>query len=223
MTQLSTTSSLKEPQGKWITFIQFDEPPNKAGEYTVNVTQTNNNSTYNSFKEQRQFAVSGERFSFQSGEIDSVFPPHLANGEFDGVFAHVVLDRLTLPWERFLTQDNDSAPWLAVLVFNEDENPTLQKSKASDLIKSGEKITVFGDPGISGVVLSRGTTSYPGINPLDYGETPDDECYTIDISIDLFNKIAPSVNDISYLAHIRQVSTTKGRIKQISSLSMLLF
>ena len=88
---------------EWISFIQFDEPPIKASEYTLTVTQTNNNATFNSFKETRQFAVSGERFSFQSGEIEAVFLPHLANGEFDGnfvqangVFQEALLWNLTL-------------------------------------------------------------------------------------------------------------------------------
>jgi hypothetical protein len=197
-TEDSTTSK--------ITFIQFDEPPLKSGTYTVTVNQTTNTEAPNAFQLTRQFAVSGERFSFAPGQIDSVFPPDLANGEFDGCLPHVVFNRKTLPWERDLDESDGSLPWLAVLLFNEDEAPPVQKMQAADLIKLDEAITVAGNPQASGKGrLPSGCFSYPGINPLDYGEIPDDVCNVIDVPVAVFSKVAPSRNDMAYLAHIRQV------------------
>ncbi|MCR9072744.1 MAG: hypothetical protein NXI18_13580 [Alphaproteobacteria bacterium] len=191
-----------------VIFIQNDEPPLKAGDYTLSVTQTTNTAKPNSFSTSRQFAVSGERFSFQSGEIDSVFPPNLANGEFDGSLPCVVFNRQTLPWERYLIEGNQDAPWLAVLLFDADSKPDPKAMTAKDLVKQGETITVYGNPSLTGTgALPSGTFSYPGINPLDYGETPDTPCTVIDVDLALFNRIAPSVNDLEYLVHIREVDT----------------
>ncbi len=45
------------------------------------------------------------------------------------------------------------------------------------------------------------------MNPLGYGETPDESCSVIDIDLAIYNQVAPSLNDMAYLAHIRQVDT----------------
>lgn len=193
---------------KLITFIQNDEPPLKADEYTLTVTQTTNTALPNSFQTIRQFAVSGARFSFTSGEIDSVFPPNLADGAFDGCLPSVTFNRRTLPWERYLEAGNETAPWLAVLLFDDATKPALVKRTAADLIPLGKPITAYGDPSVKGTgALPAGTFASPGLNPLEYGETPEDICTTIDVPIATFSAIAPGVADLEYLAHIRQVDT----------------
>ncbi len=123
-----------DPINQYVTFIQFDEPALKVDEYTVTITQTTNTEAPNNFTTTRNFAVSGERFSFHSGEIDSVFPPDLANGEFDGSLASVVFNRRTLPWERYLDTANGELPWLAILLFDADNLPVTRSVTASDLI-----------------------------------------------------------------------------------------
>jgi hypothetical protein len=201
-------STDNDPVSKLITFIQFDEPALKVDEYTLKVTQTTNTAAPNSFTTSRNFAITGERFSFQSGEVDSVFPPDLANGEFDGSLASVVLNRRTLPWERYLDTSNAELPWLAVLLFDADHQPLTRSATASDLIALNQKITVLGNDKLTGVgKLPADVFSYPGMNPLGYGETPDESCSVIDIDLATFNRIAPSMNDMAYLAHIRQVDT----------------
>lgn len=207
-----------------ITFVQFDEPPLKAGEYTVTVNQTTNTEAPNSFNLTRQFAITGERFSFESSEIDSVFPPHLANGEFDGCLPHVVFNRRTLPWERYLDKSNENLPWLAILLFNTDEmtsykiKPTTMQ--AADLITLDLPITAAGNsqaPTAKGK-LPTGYISYPDINPLDYGELASDSCNVIDVDITLFSKIAPTLSDIAYLAHLRQTDSIDS-IKNIDDVT----
>ena len=118
---------------RWIMFVQYDEPALKVDEYKLTVTQTTNTDAPNRYTTSRDFAVSGERFSFQSGEIDSVYPPDLANGEFDGSLSSVVLNRRTLPWDRYLDTSNPELPWLAVLVFNADQQPVTRAGTAADL------------------------------------------------------------------------------------------
>lgn len=46
---------------------------------------------------------------------------------------HVIFKRRTLPWERSPELKADSASWLALLLFEVDEAPTLQSVQAGDL------------------------------------------------------------------------------------------
>jgi len=205
---MSASKEATDNQSKLVTFIQDDPPPLKAGTYKINVEQKVNQASSNQFSITREFAVAGERFVFDPSEIHGVFPPNLAIGEYSGVLPQVIFNRRTLPWERTSIVSNDAAPWLAVLLFNPDEAPTPRRQTAKDLIAIGQKITVQGST-VTGVgALPPHFVSYPGINPLDYGETPDDQCMVIDVPVSLFNQIVPSAADLPLLAQIREVDTT---------------
>jgi hypothetical protein len=212
------------PAAKTVTFIQYDEPPLKSGEYTITATQTVSKTDPKTFTATRRIAVAGERFVIDGSEIVATFPPPLSNGEFSGVLPHVVLAKRTLPWERALVDTEESKagaaalenlPWLAVLTFSGDEwaRVTSANGTAADLIAPGT-IKIYGSTATGQGALPAHYQSYPDINPLDYGETPNDKCVLLDIPRDLFNTVAPSFNqatpaasDSAYLAHIREVDT----------------
>jgi hypothetical protein len=203
---------------KTVTFIQYDEPALKAGEYTITVTQTVSQADPNTFTATRRVAVAGERFVI-GGEIVATFPPHLSNGPFSGVLPHVVLAKRTLPWERALAHGTGTAnlPWLAVLTFSSDEwaRVTSKSGTAADLVAFGTAITVRGSTVTGTGALPANYLSYPDLDPLDYGETPAAACALLDIPIDLFNQVAPAYNqatpaasDSAYLAHVRETDTS---------------
>ena len=204
---MSTTDT---PQ-KLVTFVQSDVPPLRTGTYALTATETVPGQTPSCFSAAATFVVQGERFTIADAEILSVFPPPLANGEFAGAFAHVVLSRRTLPWERSLRNDDETLadyPWLAILVFDDATAPASTTLTAKDLVPLGTHITVT-ESGVTGTgalpadLLSYGTDT---LVPMGYGETPDDPCVVIDVPIATFSAIAPSVADLQYLAHIRDVS-----------------
>jgi hypothetical protein len=240
-------SSTPSNNQKTVTFIQDDVPPLQTGLYTLTATQAVPNQTPGTFTAAGNFIVQGERFTFQAGDIQGVFPPALANGEFDGDLPHVVFDKRTLPWEReFRANDEsyDGYSWLAVLLFNDGEvartppggngnvdDPSLvamRQATAKELVPSGTPITVIestttGTGALPSNILSYGSaTLNPNgnvtqnpycntvLNPMGYGETPDDPCTVIDIPVALFNKVAPTKADVQYLAHIRETDTTDG-------------
>jgi len=93
------------------------------------------------------------------------------------------------------------------LLFDEDEKPAFANLTASDLIKQGDAITVAGSTITGAGTMPASIISYPGMNPLDYGELPDDPCTVADIPVSLFSKVAPSAEDLPYLSHIREVDT----------------
>lgn len=223
-----STSSDKQKQ---VTFIQDDVPPLQTGLYTLTATQVVPNQQPGTFQATSNFIVQGERFAFQPDDIQSVFPPALASGEFDGDLPHVVFNKRTLPWEREFKANDESYEgysWLAVLLFNDDEVAQTQgdgNGKGDDsslvvmrqvtakyLVPVGTTITVIestvtGTGTLPATILSYGNET---LNPMGYGETPDDPCTVIDIPIALFNQIAPTTTDAQYLAHIREVDTSDG-------------
>lgn len=196
--------------GRLVTFIQYDEPALRPGEYAITASQTTNQATHDfpgSFQAERRFAVAGERFSFDPSELSAVYPPDLAVGEISGVLPHVLFNRRTLPWERTSVRADPSAPWLTILLFDDGTQPIPQKRTAKELIAIGTTITVTGSS-LTGVgAMPVGYASYPAINPLDYGESPDDECMTIDVDAAVFSAIAPTPVDLPLLGHIRETDT----------------
>ena len=213
------------PGQRFITFIQDAEPPLKTGQYTITAHQKAlSQPEPNDFHTTRKFAVSGERFRIDPAEIAGVFPPDLANGEYEGALPHVLFNRRTLPWERDSVTGDGAAPWLAVLLFDDANAPTPVKRTAKELVPIHQVITVRGSK-VTGVgAMPDGCVSYPGLTTLDYGESPDDDCMTVDIDAATFSQIAPSVADLHYLAHIREADTvdTHDTPQATSSLAVVL-
>jgi hypothetical protein len=200
---------------KTITFIEFDIPKLKAGEYTIFAEQKVNQGDPGDFKATRRFGVAGVRFKLDGDDLVSVFPPALANGEFHGVFPNVVLKRPVLPWLRTSVASEINAPWLAVLTLQDGEVPLpagqstpIKAMTAADLIPDGASITIAGAAPTTAVgKMPVGTVSCPGLAALDYGEQPTDPVNVIDLPVDLFSRIAPTSADLPMLAHIRQTDT----------------
>jgi hypothetical protein len=215
---------LSTPEEQEIIFIQYDMPALKSTEYTITVKQKTNQQP-GEFSTSKRFAVTSERFSLNPEDINGTFPLNLANGEFAGVLPHVLFNRRILPWERSSVSTDAAAPWLAVLLFNEGEQPQVIQRKANDLVPLGDKITVAGSTVTGTGKMPTDTFSYPGLNHLSYGETPDDTCNTIDVAAALFAGIAPSKSDLPFLAHIRKMQTldkTDDLAKEVENYTIVL-
>jgi len=118
-----------------IRFADRHEPPLASGNYKIEVTQQITAGGDRSFPTTlRHFAVFGERFALDPGEVVAVFPPKGSLGEYSAVLPHVILRRSTLPWER-KAKTSDKAPWLALLVFHEHELDVIEKSAFTASLK----------------------------------------------------------------------------------------
>lgn len=165
-----------------IEFIQYHEPALEAGDYEVTVTQSVSSTTGQIPSETfpataRYLSVAGPRFSLSPAEIVAVFPPPESDGDWSLVLPHVVLSRSTLPWERSPGASDAAAPWLALLVFEEDELP------ASSIVPAGELI---------------GT-----LVPAETGDEPDEKVVVVDVPAGLLGATLPSLAEVSLLAHVR--------------------
>ncbi|WP_337041842.1 hypothetical protein [Emticicia sp. 17c] len=162
------------------------------------------------------FGVRSPRFSLP-GLISSVYPPESAQGEYANVLAHVCLNRGTLPWERNAVSgasgfdaEADKAPWLGTLLFYETDPAVAIKQvtllELTNVNKSG--------------TLPAGTFFPPF--ELEDGEQYTDSCMVIDIPVALFNQVAPTLADLPWLAHVREIQpTNKQSAKYLDKLKTL--
>ena len=196
-----------------ITFVESYEPPIQAGTYLLTVTQevTGTNSDGSKIDDKhsdnKTVYVRGERFALDPQDIASVFPPDRNQGDHFNVLPHIVFSRKTLPWERRNGPDSQPTPnmplkrpWLALLLFHDDDPiPPIQ------VVKIGE---VKGDSG-KGIVsyddAFQKTFSPPIAWNLEPGEDPEERCFVVDVPVELFSDIAPTKEDLGWLAHSREV------------------
>ncbi|MBV9957862.1 MAG: hypothetical protein JO360_05540, partial [Acidobacteria bacterium] len=120
------------PAGE-IRFYDNYLPPLDAGDYVISAQQSVNstsviaggntlNQTFPTTPPLTQaFTVVAPRFTLDPADIHSVFPPASSTGTFDQNLSHIVLTKRNLPWERFLVSDDQTTPWMALLLLSPDE------------------------------------------------------------------------------------------------------
>ena len=218
-----TTATIQAPVNGTVEFIQHVLPGLESGAYMLRVSETLSTQTAipsNAYF----FAVSGARFVLDPTDVFATYPPDQSQGEFNGTLPHAVFVNRTLPWQRYPTldepprffpdspHDRDVPTWLAVLLFDADDEAAYsrfhaqaQSGKVRDLFipqtaGSGVGHSAFWEAGNLDS-KSEGLEAY-----LDFGETPDDPCQFIDVPMPLFWKVAPSVDDLKMMAHVRNVN-----------------
>jgi hypothetical protein len=169
-----------------IEFVQFHQPGLVIDDYTITVTQTvalpgNQTAT---FSTQKHFSVSGERFAFNPQDIQAVFPPEGSLGEHSNVLPHVAFTRSTLPWERQADPAREDVPWLALLLFEDQEKPTPQIVPLSALTNPD------------------GGAKFPALQ-LNTGQKPDDQATVIDIKKSGLQTMLPTLETLALLTHVR--------------------
>ncbi len=211
-----------------VTFIQHHLPGLDAGAYQLSVAQTVFDSTTNkqvdddTLQNTYTFAVQGARFALSNpGQtVAGFFPADGGIGEYSTVLPHVLFYKKTLPWIRYPTlkppftppppgQDTeaDVPTWLAVLLLDEDDVaqfPGLQLKPQNVTIGD-----LFPPAAYAASTLGTNLSYFQGTtdtSDLDYGEQPTDAIQAIDLPLQLFWQIAPTLADLNFLAHARQVS-----------------
>jgi hypothetical protein len=218
-----TDKTESSPNGEMdgvITFYEFFEPPLESGDYDVTVDQQTasadaNNPFNETFETKISFGVQGARFTIPPTYLHTQFPPPDVQGEYSSVLAHLVFNVHTLPWQRDpraprpgeveAPADDPQYSWLALLTFDvNDPVPELHSGT----------IAAFQPQN-----LPAGTVSYPNIG-LEYGEQWTDPCEYIDVPGTLFAAIAPTFDDLRWLAHARTIDQTLA-LRKSEKLSLL--
>jgi hypothetical protein len=218
--------STPAPATEFVTFLQHQLPGLADGSYKLTVNQHVNDSAGQPISGQTisrsyPFAITGDRFrlSNPAAAIASTFPASNATGEFTTAVPHVVLTAPSFPWARSPSGQKLTLPatgkdattdvptWLAVLVLDEDDAtafPGLVLDPVTRVL--GE---LFPEAAYPDTSLGDNYSYFTGaINAkgLETGQTTSDPVQTIDIPLQLFANIAPTLADLSLTAHVRQVS-----------------
>lgn len=128
----SAGSKLKQGEQR---LHSFYAPRLEAGDYTIEVKQDINTvpsetpakqENTKTLKSSQTFTVVAPRFALPAGSIHSMFPAP-GGAEPAKTLPHVVLNDPHLPWERDalgekgIDVEKNQIPWLAVLVFTQEE------------------------------------------------------------------------------------------------------
>ncbi|SDY19658.1 Elongation factor Tu C-terminal domain-containing protein [Saccharopolyspora shandongensis] len=136
------------------------------------------------------------RFSGYDSEVISSYPS-AGQCDYALILPHVVLNRAPLPWERAMSRSGASgprAPWLALLVFAENELPDDPYAAGLAVTRSVGELLSPAEPDTLGPALD-----VPA-------ETEAAMCRTIDVPASLLSAAVPSEAELSCLARTREVS-----------------
>ncbi|MGV2882473.1 hypothetical protein [Paenibacillus taichungensis] len=192
-----------------ISISDFHKPALRSGEYVFHAEhEIKTPEDMKSYNEHFKVTVKGDRLSLPEGTIYKVFP-NIPYGEFEGALPQVYLNQVTLPWERTSLQPGhpkyESTSWLGVFTFNAEENPNMQQLNFIDLVPQNKSVD-FNGVKIQGRMPPH-CISYPDLS-LESAERPDSPCNVIDIPTDIFLRVAPTIEDLSFLACVVEESTS---------------
>jgi len=171
-----------------IRFLQNHLPGLTAGEYEITVEQEVKSSkitSQNPFTATRKFSVRGDRFALKPTDAQAVFPPAGSLGDHANVLPHILLRRSTLPWERRADPNSPETPWLALLLFYEEEVPNPEIVSLKDLGGGAAKFPPF--------IKER-------------GQSDNDKVAVINVSRKVLAGILPGKEELALLAHVREAT-----------------
>jgi hypothetical protein len=190
----------QEPE---LTFADAFVPILTAGEYTLTATQTlyadvTRKAQFEEIKANKTFWVAAPRFSLAPDEIYARYPADGHSGPYHETVPHVVCRRRALPWERPLNENEQrktpAEPWMALLLFHEGELTDTPFATASF-----QQLVQPADQKIRSPQIS--------LTPWEKEAPPDNNrCTVLDISWELFQRVAPRRAELPYLAHARLVT-----------------
>lgn len=148
-------------------------PTLQSGTYKLKLSQSLNGTD---FSKDLTFHVAGSQYTLNPADIVAVFPPPGSLGNYHHAVPNVVLKRSTLPWEREIA-DNDTNPWLALLLINESDESGNYEEKVINLSEFD--------------------------STLEPGQTVNDKITVIDVDKSLLETIMPKRADLQWLAHVK--------------------
>jgi hypothetical protein len=216
-----------------MTFYDNFVPLLHAGQYTVTVSQALTQQGGQPVPSQPQdevaqtFIVRAPRFVLDPADVHRVFPPKNGTGAYEPYLPMIVLNKRALPWERVLALKNvpepQSYPWMALLLFSAGQllvpqppsggaNPPPSGSLKNPTHTASFPLNDVVNATFNGVATAGppAATLGPTIS-LEADEDPTTTfCNVIDISVETFAALMPTLSDLPFLAHVRQVSDRKS-------------
>lgn len=180
-----------------VEFYDYETPGLAAGKYTVSATLSLPDTDTGQYTQTviQDFVVQGPQFTLDPSEVHATFPDNNAHGDFSRILPSVILENPVLPWERAITSDV-TVPWLALLVFQPHEIE-VDAATHSTLRTVSVRKFLEAEPGVVKPAIDQS-----GMND----KTLDGTMNSIRISTEVFQAVTPCLNELSVLAHVRQVN-----------------
>lgn len=188
--------ALNPPPKGCMYLFDYATPPLPPGSYRMHAsTDVTEQGNPHPLADDRYFDVVGPRFTLAPTEVAGVFPPRNGHGPYSEALPHIAIKRRTLPWERPLDDKQPipapsdgqglpptyPTPFLALLLFEEDENITLLQGAPLENIVPKDVFQRLGSPQ----------------NIL---------CDAVEADASLIDAILPSKEELQLLAHVRWVN-----------------
>ena len=190
-----------------VTFVQHALPGLRNGPYELTVSHRVTETLGAPMSRTYRFAVRGDRFRLSRLDMIQSFFPAIGAGKFDTALPHVGLRSPTIPWSRSPnaqarvagSSEPDQPTWLAILLLDADDIASHQGASISAR-----------DGTIADLFAPAGTISYFGASQdplkLDPGDTMDQPIRIVELPLKLFWQVAPTLDDLKLLAHVRRVA-----------------
>ncbi|MFH6993442.1 hypothetical protein [Flavobacterium sp. FlaQc-48] len=197
-----------------IRFYDYIQPPLPAGNYTLKAKQEVKGVTDDQdplYASNQPLLVNGPRFSIEPSAIHTLYPPANQLGNYDNSLPHMVFNNFSLPWSREINPPVTDAerklrfnkamgdpaeinqiPWMGLLTVYQDDID-LGKVPAIPRVMTVEEMLTPTDK----VLL-------PVLGKVTNGT---DSLTVMDVDLDYFQAIAPTITELPFLAHARGVNT----------------
>jgi hypothetical protein len=170
-------------------------PALAAGNWRITVGHTLAGVNTGALGATQNLVVSAPQFAMDTTAVLNQYPPAGSTGQYAQVLPHIVLNDALLPWERTMAAASGTQPWLALLVFSEDE---ITGGSGPTRVRTG---TVAGFLSADPAVLKPAATPSSDVAGTD-------PCTFIQVSTALFQSLTPRLTELQFLAHIRQSDIT---------------
>lgn len=180
----------------------------------------------------QKFMVRGPRFVLTPADVHRVFPGANSSGMFQPYLPMIVFNKRSLPWERRLNisaqqkkqpgnyTDAKNYPWMALMVFSADElsvpqplsgpaPPLPEGSQANPAITASFAINEVVHASFGGKPTNGPPARIlgPTIVLQDDEDPATTFCNVIDVPAANFKALIPTLNDMRFLTHVREVSS----------------
>ncbi len=189
-----------------IQFYDSIQPPLPSGSYTLQATQQINglpSETVAPYVATQSMVVDGPRFSINGSIVHTLFPPANQEGNFSTSLPHAVFSDFSLPWSRKIDaaapEGAAQTPWIGLLTLYPADYVTATQS-GQPPVSSPKTVTVQ-------QLVQPESASILGPALTDYAASANQNVTVIDVSVALFQTIAPLLEEVPYLAHARVVNT----------------
>jgi hypothetical protein len=168
------------------------------------------------YQNSKRMRVAGPHFGLDSSDVASVYPPPNSQDRYSNILPCVVLVNRGLPWQITIggpLSGPQVAPWMALFLVTPEEIVAPPDQNASGNLNGTRVIplTEYLNPP-SGVFGPQFTEHEKQAFEKQYEKL---SVTVVDVTRELFSAIAPALDELPFLAHVREIETEHQEISKV--------